>query len=170
MPVESPVELAVLVVEVSGLPYPRRLLTRRLERVPAHGVLDEHASSRAVDPQRVRPAVCVGGIVRADQTAYRSVGEAHGEGERTVSSSCLFGHLGHDGFDPATQVLQHVEAVALGLYEVGVGVWGLGRFPAETPRGENYIAEHTLLYRVPRHPNRLRIAVVEVDGEEQVAP
>src|SRR5215210_1008871 len=165
MPVEGPVELAVPVVEVSGLPYPRGFVTGGLERVPAHGVLHEHAPSCAVDLQRVRSAVSVGRVVGADQATDSPVGEAQGEGERAVPAARLFRHLGHDGFDPATQVLQHVEAVALGLYEVGVRVRGLRWFPAETPRGEDYIAEQTLLYRFQGHPYRPRVAVVEIDGE-----
>src|SRR5215208_2711517 len=170
VPVESPVELAVTVVKVSGLPYPRRLVAGGLERVPAYGVLYEHTTCCAVDLQGVRPAVGVGRIVRAEQTADRPVGEAQGEGDCAVPASCLICHLGHDGFDPATQVLQHVEAVALGLYEVGVGMRGIGWFPSETPRGEDYLAKQALLYCFPRPLHGPGVAVVEVDGEEQAAP
>src|SRR5215210_9601197 len=170
VPVESPVERAVQVVEVSGPPYPRRLVSGGLERVPGHGVLNEHASLRAVDLQPVRAAVSVGGIVGTEEATDCPVGEAQGEGECAVATSCLLCHLGHDGFDPAAQVLEHVEAVALGLDEVGVGMGGLGWFHAETTGGEDYLAELTLLYRFPRLLYRPSVAVVEVDGEEQAAP
>src|SRR5918995_4788184 len=169
IPVESPVELAVHIVEVSGLPYPGGLVAGGLERVPAYGVLHEHASRCAVDLQRVSPSVSVGRVVRADQTADRPVGEAQGERERAVPATSYICHLGHDGFDPSAQVLQHVEAVALGLYEVGVGMGGIGWFASETPRGEDYLAQQTLLYRFPRHPHGPGVAVVEVDGEKQAA-
>ena len=59
VPVESPVELAVTVVEVSSLPYLRRLVAAGLEHVPSYAVLYEHATCRAVDLQGVRPAVSV---------------------------------------------------------------------------------------------------------------
>jgi hypothetical protein len=118
----------------------------------------------------VRAAVSVGGIVGTEETADRPFSEAQGEGDRAVAAACHFGHLGHYGFDPATQVLEDVEAVALGLDEIGVGMGGLGWFPAETPGGEDYLAELTLLYRFPRLLYRPGVAVVEVDGEEQAAP
>src|SRR5829696_1640902 len=126
------------------------LVAGGLERVPAYGVLHEHASRCAVDLQRVRPSISIRRVVRALEAADRSVGEAQGEGERAVPAACLICHLGHDGFDPATQVLQHVEAVALGLYEVGVGMRGIRWFPSETPRGEDYLAKQALLYCFPR--------------------
>src|SRR5215210_942233 len=66
-------------------------------------------------------------------------------------------------------MFEHVEAVALGLYEVGVGMGGLGRFPAEAPRGGDDVAEETLLDRRSRHPHRFGIPVVEVEGEKETA-
>ena len=66
-------------------------------------------------------------------------------------------------------MLEHVEAVALGLDEVGVRGVGHVRLAAEPPGREHQLAELTRVDGGLRARHRLRVAVVEVDAEEEVA-
>ena len=72
--------------------------------------------------------------------------------------------------DRAAQVLEHVEAVALGLDQVGVGVGTRAGLAAETPCRERDRPECSGRDRIVGHLHGPCVAVVEVDREEQLPP
>ncbi len=167
--VERAVEVARFVVEVARLPHLRRLVSRRGEREPAHRVLDEHPSTGPVDLEAVGVGVGVRGVVGAQERPDRPAGELQRDSDRGVGTRPGFvALLTHDRRDRAAQVLEHVQSVDLGLDEVGVRRGPEVGLAAEAPGREDDLAELARLDRAARALDRLGIAVVEVDREEQV--
>src|ERR1035441_9876783 len=72
VPVERKIKIPVAVIEITGLPNFGRLRTSSIKRVTPHSVFDEDAAFCAVDFYAVRVGIGVGGIIRTNQTAYRS--------------------------------------------------------------------------------------------------
>src|SRR5918994_280799 len=134
--VEGAVELAVDVVEVAGLPDAADLAPGLGEGVALDGVLDQDSAAGAVQLELVGRRIGIGGVVGADQAADRSAGEVEGGHQGRIAPAGLVGHLGGHRVDRPAQVLEHVEAVALGLDEVGVGMGARPPLAAETPGGE----------------------------------
>jgi len=166
--VECAVELALLVVEVACLPDLGGLAARCLERVTPDGVLDQDPAQRAVDFEAVGVGVGIGRVIGAEQAADGAVGEVQGQHEGAVAAAGLAGHFGHDGVDGATQELQLVERMALGLYQIGVGVVATA-FAAEAPGGKDQVAQPPVLDGFLCELDGFGVAMVEVDGEEEIA-
>ncbi len=57
MHIKCAVKLALVVVEVAGLPRLTSLAAARVEAVALHSILDQHAPGRAVDLQQMRARV-----------------------------------------------------------------------------------------------------------------
>lgn len=65
-------------------------------------------------------------------------------------------------------MLEHVEAVALRLDQVGVGVVDARSLASEAPRGEHRVAGPAVIDGPLRVLHGTGVAVIEVDGEEQI--
>ena len=168
VPVESALELPRLVVEVAGLPHLARLVADGGDRQSADGVLDQQAAGPAVDLQLLGQGIGVGRVVRADEAADAPVGELERDGDGRVRAAVGPRHLRHHGDDRSAEVLDRVERVALRLDQLCVRVRPDVRLAAEPPAREDDVAEGARRDRGLGAEHRLGVAVVEVDGEEQI--